>query len=85
MYEFLIIYAIFCIATSATSVITLIKPVLTKLELFSPLNDIVQHKYLAMMIFFMMGIIFAPLLLIPSIITKYNVSFQDSLYQTLET
>lgn len=84
MAEYLILYAIFCLATSTTFIFTVVKPVMKTLAIEKPLCDISQHRYLALGIFFIMGLIFAPIVLLPAIVPKYNLTFSDTLYNTLE-
>jgi len=83
MVEYLIIYLIFAAATAATSLITIIIPVIDKISVVKPFNDIAQSPILAQFVFFVVGLLVAPLILIPSIVPAYNKTFQDSLFTTL--
>lgn len=83
MAEYLILYAIFAIATAATSMITLVIPVLEKISVVNPFNDVAQSPILAQVVFFLVGLLVAPAILIPSIVPSYNKTFQESLFKTL--
>ena len=84
MLVYLVLYILFCTSIAATSLITIANPVIKRIKKARPLNDVSQHANLALFIFFIMALLMAPLVVVPTIIPKYNLSFKDTFYETLE-
>lgn len=76
-------YVLFAITTSFTFMYEVWLPVMDKLEMVLPLDNMVQHKYIAYTVYFLIGILIAPVLLPVCLIPSFSSKFKDTLFKTL--
>lgn len=83
MESFLILYALFALTTALTSCLVLLKPILVKLRDLQPLNNLVQAPNLTYFVFFVVALLFAPIMPIPLFLSIQNDKFQDVFIKTV--
>jgi hypothetical protein len=74
----LIWYALFAVTTAITGCVVLLKPSLNMIAEVQPLNPLVQAPALAYMVFFLVSLLFAPLLPIAMFISASNDKFKNA-------
>lgn len=76
-------YILFALTTALVSMYELIGPVLQKLELTNPEDQLIDNKLLSYTVFFGMSILCAPFLIVACIVPKAGDSFRRILLQSL--
>ena len=72
-------YLLFAVTTSLVTLYEIVLPVMRDLVVEKPEDLMVEHKYLSYFVFFFMGIILAPLLLIPCLVPSAGNRMRASL------
>jgi hypothetical protein len=78
-YEVIQYYIVFALATAITAVITILNPVLRQLEQEGSDSYMLEKKYTTYSAFIILSIVAAPILILPTIFTKANSTFKQSL------
>lgn len=78
------LYLIFALTTALTGIYELFLPVLRRLEHDTKDNLIVEHKWIATMITFLVFFVAAPLTLISCIVPTAGIKFRNSFYHSLK-
>ena len=84
MESLLIIYSIFALTTAITAMIVIIAPVLVRLDKEDPGNVLLETLLITKSTFFVLSLLIAPLLLVPSIVPKYCEIFKENLFESLK-
>lgn len=74
---------IFAGATSLASLYELIHPVLSSLEKINPEDPMIEYKALSYFVFFLLGLLMAPLLLPSTIVPSLSTKFKGALLLAL--
>lgn len=81
--EVILWYFLFASTTSFAALYEIVGPVLRELEVHNPEDNMIQNKYLSYFVFFGMGLLFAPLLLLPCLVPSVGESFRLTLLKAL--
>ena len=84
MEQLLIGYLLFALTTAFAAKITILQPVLERVEKYNPDNPLVETKLLTYIVFGCLSILVAPLIFIPTIFPSLNEVFKDTLYNTIK-
>jgi uncharacterized BrkB/YihY/UPF0761 family membrane protein len=76
-------YAIFALTTALTGCFSLMRPALEKIRETHPLNNIAQSPFLAYTVFFIISLLFAPVMLVAIFVGKSNEKFIDTFARTI--
>lgn len=81
--EILMWYILFCVTTSLTAIYELFVPVMRILQKDHPDNPVIEYKYITYLVFFSIGMLTAPLLIISCILPEYSNRFREALLKSL--
>jgi hypothetical protein len=78
--EFFLIYCLFAVTTSLTSLYELVSPVIRRAK---EEGTIIHSTYLYYSTFFLINLLVAPLILLSCVIPTWSIEFQSVLYDNL--
>lgn len=77
------IYLLFIVTTSICSLYEIIIPAVRELEIYKPEDIVVKNKVVSYVTFFVAGMLFAPMLILPCIVPSMGTRFKDSMVNSL--
>ncbi len=77
--EVIYLYGLFALTTAFCAHYELIMPVMRELSVLSPEDNLVQNKWITHTTMFLMSILFAPVIIIPSLVPSAGEWFRESL------
>lgn len=79
----IMIYILFAVTTALTSCLMLLAPALVKIKEIDPVNQLLSSKVITYGTFFIIGVLAAPILLIPLFMVRSNEKFIDTFAKTI--
>lgn len=77
------LYILFIVTTSICSLYEIIIPAMQELAVYKPEDIVVKNKIVSYITFFIAGMLFAPMLILPCIIPSMGTRFKDSMVSSL--
>lgn len=81
--DFIGFYILFAVTTGLMFLIEFYIPIMQNIEIIKPEHVLIRSKYTSIVTMFFMGVLTAPLLIIPCIIPSIGKSFRDSLQEAM--
>lgn len=81
--ELIYLYGLFALTTAICAHYELVSPVLKELAALSPGDTLVQNKALTHVTMFCLSLLFAPVIILPSLIPSAGNYFRESLLTSL--